>query len=194
MNQAILPGLLNEDALGPWLPVRAAQAAYEAVMVGAAPVVCLYGPQGGGKSHLLALAAPKGVLGWDNIHLLSQPTQVPLFHALQQALQGGARVVVASPLPVAQLTNLLPDIQSRLLLAPQLEVGLPDEAELRALMAHWAVGRQLQLPGAVADYVLARAERSPASLRDLLVKLDSLSLAEKRAITVPLAKSLLEQA
>ena len=192
MTQTVLPGLIAAHNGGPWLPVRAAAAAYSALMEGTAPVVCLYGPPGGGKSYLLGLAAQRGVKPWDNLDMLTQLAQAELFHALQQALQGHARLAVASGVPVAQLSHLLPDIKSRLLLAPQLEVGLPDEAELLALLAHWAAKRQLHLPGAVADYLLTRAARNPAALHGLLVQLDGLSLAEKRAITVPLARGLLE--
>jgi chromosomal replication initiation ATPase DnaA len=192
VQQAILPGLLNNRQNGPWLPVRAAVAAEQALHDEALPVVCLYGPTGVGKSHLLTLATARGVSTWDNLDVLPQAAQPELFHALQQAAQGKGRVAVASIIPVAQLGNLLADVKSRLLLAPQLEIGLPDDAELRALMVHWAKGRQLTLVGAVADYVLSRAARNPAVLHELLMRLDRLSLAEKRKITVPLARRVLE--
>ncbi len=190
--QAILPGLIAPGSYGPWHPTKGSLAAVQA-LAGAAPIVCLYGPSGTGKSHLLAHAAVRGVKIYDDLERLEVAAQAPLFHALQAALQGGARVAVASQRPVAQLNNLLPDVQSRLLLAPQLELTLPDDAELRALFAAWAVQRQLNLPGAVADFVLARAARNPATLHQLLLRLDSLSLTEKRAITVPLARQLLAE-
>lgn len=193
MQQPTLPNLLAQAGWGPWWPVQGAAAA-AAALAQAGPVVCLYGPHGCGKSHLLAMAAARGWRVWDDLEQLTEAAQPVLFHALQAALQaGGQPVAVASSGPVAQLKTLLPDVQSRLLLAPQLEIGLPDDAELRALLAHWAAGRQLMLPAAVADYVLSRAARNPGVLHSLLVQLDGLSLAEKRAITVPLARQLLEQ-
>lgn len=192
MNHPVLPNLLQAANWGPWLPTQAAAAAV-AALAGPGPVVCLYGPPGCGKSHVLAQAASRGWRVWDNLEQLPTREQATLFHALQEALQGGGKVAVASRVPVAQLTSLLPDIQSRLLLAPQLELGLPNDMELRALLNHWAAGRQLVLAPAVADYVLSRAARNPGALHALLVQLDGLSLAEKRAITVPLARQLLEQ-
>ncbi|MCA3244163.1 MAG: hypothetical protein INF43_02520 [Alphaproteobacteria bacterium] len=192
MNHPVLPNLLQAASWGPWLPTRAAAEAV-AALAGSGPVVCLYGPAGCGKSHLLAHAAAHGWRVWDNLENLPAAEQATLFHALQGALQGEAKVAVASRVPVAQLGTLLPDVQSRLLLAPQLEMGLPSDTELRALLNHWATGRQLVLTPTVADYVLSRAARNPGALHALLVRLDGLSLAEKRAITVPLARQLLEQ-
>ncbi len=189
MNQEVLPGLLGAPAYGAWLPTKGS-AAVVAALQSAAPLVCIYGPPGSGKTHLLAQAAIQGVKVWDDLESLPSTNQASLFHTLQAALQSGPRVVVSSRQPVAQLSNLLPDVQSRLLLAPQLELGLPDDAELRALLAAWALQRQLNLPGAVVDYILARAGRSPAVLQQLLAQLDGLSLAQKRSITVPLARQL----
>jgi DnaA family protein len=191
--QPVFPSLLEAD-FGPWWPVAGSAAAHAAVL-SATPLVCVYGPPGAGKSHLLALA--KGAQGgagaqvWDDLEALPQDAQTELFYALQRLAQGG-RIITASRLPVAQITTLKPDIKSRLLLGLQAELDLPTEPELRALLAHWAAGRQLRLPGAVADYVLARASRSPATLKALLLQLDALSLEQKRAITVPLAREVLE--
>lgn len=189
--QSVFPALI-EETVGAWWPVGASQAAYNAVREGG-EIVCLYGPSGVGKSALLELAKAQGASVWDDLEASTEEIQVSLFHALQRVTTGGqkGRIVVASRVPVAQLTGLKPDVKSRLLLGEHIEVGYPTEPELRALLAHWAAGRQLVLPGAVADYVLARADRSPKSLKDLLLKLDALSLQEKRGITVALARAIL---
>jgi chromosomal replication initiation ATPase DnaA len=193
LPQPILPHLLADVEAGPWFPITAAAAAHASLGAAENLVVCLYGPHGCGKSHLLAQAAARGRRVWDDLEQAPHAAQTALFHALQAASQGGVPVAVASRVPVAQLKNLLPDVQSRLLLGPQLEVGLPTDAELRALWQHWAQARQLSLPAAVTDYVLARAARNPGALHEFLVRLDSLSLAERRAITVPLVRQVLEK-
>ncbi len=193
MRQVIFPGLLEVVHDGAWVPVKASAAAFAGVH-GTAPVVCLYGAAGLGKSHLLTLAREQGAYTVDDLEQLTPDSSAELFHALQAALQrAGPRVVVASRAPAAQLTGLLADVRSRLLLAPQLEVGRPDDDELRALFSKWSVQRQLVLTQAVADYVLARADRNPAALYGFLRALDGVSLTEKRAITVPLVRQLLEQ-
>jgi DnaA family protein len=149
----------------------------------------LYGPAGGGKSHLLALAASRGAEVGDKLETLVEEEQERLFHAFN----ANVPVVVASGLPVAQLTNLLPDLKSRLLTGIQVEVSPPDDEDLRVMLKHWAEVMQLSLPDAVVDYVLVRAGRSTHELAALMARLDALSLEQKRAVTVPLARAVLEE-
>lgn len=150
--------------------------------------VCLYGPSGGGKSHLLALAAARGCTVGDGLDEMEREAQERLFHALNAK----ERVVVASRVPVAQVEGLLPDLKSRLLTGVQVEVLPPSDEELRGLLLHWAQGRQIVLPESVVDYVLVRAGRSTHELAALVGCLDALSLEQKRAVTVPLARAVLE--
>jgi len=165
-----------------------AEAALEALLDGGTKCVCLYGPAGGGKSHLLALAASRGAIVGDKLELLVEEEQERLFHALN----GKLPVMVASGMPVAQLTNILPDLKSRLLTGLQIEVLPPDDEDLRTMLKHWADVMQLSLPDAVVEYVLVRAGRSTHELAALMARLDALSLEQKRAVTVPLARAVLE--
>lgn len=166
-----------------------AEKALELVLNGTMHCLCLYGPAGGGKSHLLALAASRGAEVGDKLELLEAEEQERLFHAFQAKKP----VVVASGMPVAQLTNLLPDLKSRLLTGIQVEVSPPDDDDLRVMLKHWAEVMQLSLPDAVVDYVLVRAGRSTHELAALMARLDALSLEQKRAVTVPLARAVLEE-
>lgn len=168
---------------------RAAEAALDAVLKGGAKCLCMYGPAGGGKSHILALAASRGATVGDKLETLESEAQERLFHAFN----AGTSVVVASGMPVAQLENLLPDLKSRLLTGLQVEVLPPDDDELRVMLKHWAGVMQLTLPDAVVDYILVRAGRSTHELAALMARLDALSLEQKRAVTVPLARAVLEE-
>lgn len=170
-----------------WLTTAGTDAAEKAVESGAL-CVCMYGPAGGGKSHLLALAASRGAVVGDKLEGLEPEGQERLFHALNAKVP----VVVASSIPVAQLENLLPDLKSRLLTGIQVEVAPPTDEELRVLLKHWAGVMQLSLPDAVVDYILLRAARSTHELAGLMARLDALSLEQKRAVTVPLARAVLE--
>ncbi|PZP40052.1 MAG: hypothetical protein DI585_02180 [Pseudomonas fluorescens] len=170
-----------------WLTTEGTRAA-EAALERGELCVCLYGPAGGGKSHMLALAASKGAVVGDKLESLEEEGQERLFHALNAKSQ----VVVASSMPVAQLDNLLPDLKSRLLTGIQIEVLPPSDDDLRNLLRHWAVVMQLSLPDAVVDYILMRADRSTHGLAAIMARLDALSLEQKRAVTVPLARAVLE--
>ncbi len=170
-----------------WLTTEGTRAA-EAALESGAMCVCLYGPAGGGKSHMLALAASRGAVVGDKLEEMPEQVQERLFHAINAHVP----VVVASGMPVAQLNNLLPDLKSRLLLGVQVEVRPPDDDDLRTMLKHWASVMQLTLPDAVVDYVLVRAGRSTHELATLMARLDALSLEQKRAVTVPLARAVLE--
>lgn len=170
-----------------WLTTAGTRAAEAALAQTSPQCVCLYGPEGGGKSHLLAMAAEHGAVVADDLEHLTPEGQERLFHAIN----AGKRVVVASRIPAAQVEGLLPDLKSRLLTGAQVEVLPPTDDELRALLQRWAHARQLVLPQAVVEYVLARAARSTHTLAKLVRQIDALSLEQKRAITVPLAKAVL---
>jgi chromosomal replication initiation ATPase DnaA len=160
----------------------------------------LVGPEGSGKSALMkawlgrmegnpqftALAA-----GVDDIQDLDAEGQAKLFHHLNRNRESGGAMVLGSRVPVKEL-KMVADVTSRLLAGQQVFVSAPDDAELAALAQRWAAARQLVLPQAVVDYLLARAERSAVGLQALIAKLDALSLEEKRAVTVPLARRVLE--
>lgn len=152
--------------------------------------VCIYGPEGSGKSHLLALAGLQGRMVADDLERLDSAGQEALFHAFNNKQP----LAVASRVPVAQIESLLPDLKSRLLTGVQVEMRGPTDDELALLLGCWAEARQMVLPQPVADYILVRAARSTHELAALMAKLDALSLEQKRAVTVPLARQVLEAA
>lgn len=176
-----------------WVPTagttNALQALHQAGQQGG--IICLYGPTGVGKSHLLALAqeAYPALTLADNLDTLTPAGQEALFHAANRIRAEGGALLTASRHPVAQLP-LLADLKSRLLTGHHVELTLPTDAELHSLLAGWAAARQIRLPDHVATYMLARAERNPHTLATLIARLDTLSLAQKRAVTIPLAKEL----
>ena len=67
----------------------------------------------------------------------------------------------------------------------------PDDALLSALLVKLMQDRQLQAPRPVVDYLLSHGVRSFEGVQETVEALDKLSLAEKRAITVPLVKRVL---
>ena len=68
----------------------------------------------------------------------------------------------------------------------------PDDKLLHALLHKNFVERQLYAPENVIQYLVARMERSFAAARDVVVKMDRLSLANRSQITLSLARSVME--
>ncbi|MCP5404669.1 MAG: chromosomal replication initiator DnaA [Pseudomonadaceae bacterium] len=204
MRQLLLQLPVNDNhSAQAFVPTKGSAAAQE-TLAGFAPTgeahdgqtLLLLGPAASGKSHLLNIwqqthAGNPLAIAVDDLQSLNAAAQEALFHTFNHLKEQGGALLVAGCVPLAGMT-LLPDLKSRLATARQVDIAPPDDAELQALVGKWASDRQLHLPDAVVGYLLARAERSPAALQGLVAALDTLSLEQKRAVTVPLVKQILQ--
>ena len=112
-----------------------------------------------------------------------------LFTAFNAMRQTGTQLIVAGHMAAQQLTTQLPDLHSRLqsgLLFQLFE--LSDEDKLSALQLR-ARQRGLDLPAAVGEFILLRADRNLLALMQILNELDHSSMRQQRKLTVPLVKS-----
>lgn len=210
MNQLLMALGRGADYSAASFVPTAGSAPARAALASPFTVLCLYGPAASGKTHLLRGWAEQhgavyaagdcpgfeagGKLAVDQLEGLGNAAQERLFHALNLVADmsgGGGQIVLASTRPVRALA-MLADVQSRLLLAPQIEIEPPTDNELKQLLLKWAADEQVQLAPAVLDYVFTRADRSAATLAGLMARLNQLSLEQKRAITVPLVRSVLQ--
>lgn len=180
----------------------------------------LWGESGSGKTHLLtsvreALREQGALVGWMNASMGFPPEfderwaavimdEVHLYTPLQQArafnwfvnatspATGGQRwVLSAGELPPADLP-LRDDLRSRLGWGHVFQLQLLDETERRAVLRQEADARGVFLGDDVMDYMLKRFSRDLGSLMQLLDMLDGFALRNKRAITIPLLKTMLE--
>lgn len=180
----------------------------------------LWGPAGAGKTHLLravkaALQSQGARVGWldpdlpshipfdegwdavlmDDVHLYSAEHQHTAFNWFVNAVSpatGRARgVLAAGLLPPADLV-LREDLRTRLGWGHVFELYLLQEQECRAVLRQAADARGVFLSDEVMTFVLARFSRDLGSLMQLLDHLDRYALQTKRAITIPLVKSMLE--
>lgn len=117
-----------------------------------------------------------------------------LFHLYNRTLDaGGLLVMSASALP-SEMPGLLADLRSRLAACIVLQlVGLRDDDRLTVLRER-AERRGLFMPDEVAQYILRRAPRHMGDLLGLLDRLDELSLAHQRRLTVPFVRQVLGEA
>ena len=178
----------------------------------------LWGPQGSGKSHLLQAACEQwGAQGhsvgrldaqtddaslfddrWaavvmDDVDQYSPAQQHTAFSWFVQAhtLQ---RPVLAAGLLAPQQLALREDLRTRLGWGHVLGLDLLSETETRMALRQAADARGLALSDEVMDFTLRRFSRDLGSLMQLLDTLDRYALQTQRALTIPLVKSMLENA
>ena len=171
----------------------AAVAAVRAAALGEGErVVYLWGEPGCGRTHLLAAAARAAVVATcDDVHRLDPTGQVEAFDAFNRARAAGIAFIAAGDAPPAQLA-VREDLRTRLGsgLVFQLQ-PLGDDAKARALHAQ-AASRGMALPDEVAEYLLRRLPRSLGTQLAVLDALDRYSLAQKRALTLPLVREAID--
>jgi chromosomal replication initiation ATPase DnaA len=177
------------------------------------PALALYGPAGSGKSHLgqvfrdktgagLATAAdissgPGETGAWviDGVMAAIAATgEEALLHFYNTLVERRGSLLLIERAPPAQWQIKLPDLRSRLNAASAAGIGAPGDELLAAVLVKLFADRQLRVGKAVIDYALTRMERSFAAAGALVERLDKSALAERREITVPLARRVLDGA
>jgi DnaA-homolog protein len=176
----------------------------------------LWGESACGKSYLLkavreALRSQGGEVGWmdpsihepgpfnpqwsaillDDVQSFSAVQQHAAFNYFVNAQTEQRWVLAAGNVPTADLP-LRDDLRTRLGWGHVFALQVLTEPERRAVLRREADARGIFLSDDVMDFILARFSRDLNSLMQLLEQLDGYSLATKRAITVPLVKSMLE--
>lgn len=94
----------------------------------------------------------------------------------------------------ARMGFRLPDLLSRLRAMPAISIAEPDDMVLGAVMRKMFADRQLPVGEEIISFLLARMERSFSAARSIAAEIDRLALAERRQVTVPLAKLALAEA
>jgi len=181
-----------------------------------APTVILYGPAACGKTHLAAVWKNKtkaklldtrlltsvsaDKLAEDSEHLVidhidpwfgDKEAETTLFHLYNILKETGRTMLLTSRMSPSQANFVIPDLSSRLRAAPAATIDSPDDALLSAVLVKLFGDRQLQIGCDVIAYILPRMERSFSAAHELVERADSLALAEKRPVSVPLMRRVL---
>jgi DnaA family protein len=128
--------------------------------------------------------------GVDQFSAEQQHAAFTLF--VEAATRMGVQFASAGRLPPVDL-GVREDLRTRLGWGPVHAVQPLAEADTRDALRQEARRRGIGLGDEVLDYILARFARDLKSLMHLLHRLDGFALAEKRAITVPLLKRMLDE-
>ena len=171
-----------------------------------ATAFCLYGESGCGRSHLLQasgfhyvdaalLPSLHGVtadapLAIDNIESLDETGQIALFALFNQLKSTDSRLLTAASQPPAHL-NLREDLRTRLGSGLIYRLQPLTDTEKAEAIAAQARERALKLSPDVINYLLRHAARDMRTLSMLVVALDQYTLEQKRPVTLPLVRELL---
>lgn len=180
----------------------------------------LYGTASSGRSHLLQAVCretdalylplkelrdenPADVLDalesaryvcFDDIHAVIDDAHwcEQLFHLFNRCALNGTKWLISADRASAQLPCVLPDLQSRLRASGDFRLQrLSDEECAQALRVR-ANERGIDLSDDVVAYILSRQARSFSALLALLDQLDKQSLIEKKRITIPFVKQVID--
>jgi chromosomal replication initiation ATPase DnaA len=94
-------------------------------------------------------------------------------------------------MPVGQMDWQLPDLRSRMRAVNLARIGLPDNDLLFALLNKYFADRQMIAPPEMLSYLTKRMERSFTAVPKLAAALDHRSIAEKKPLSVALARNVL---
>ncbi len=175
-----------------------------------------WGAPGSGKSHLLKAAcealreqgarvgrldasmldAPEFSESWaavvlDDVHLYTAAQQHTAFNWFVNAQTHQRPVLAAGECAPVDL-KLRDDLRTRLGWGHVFHLQLLSEPERRAVLRRAADARGVFLGDEVMDFMLTRFSRDLGSLMELLELLDGYALQTKRAITIPLIKSMMD--
>lgn len=115
-----------------------------------------------------------------------------LFHLFNRCMQSGTKWLVSADRASAQLPCALPDLQSRLRTGGDFRLQVLSDDERTQALRLRAHERGIDLSDEVIAYILARQTRAFPALLALLEQLDKQSLIEKKRITVPFVRRIVE--
>ncbi len=174
--------------------------------------LALYGPPGCGKTHLAEIWRTRSVARLieaeamtvhNPVELIADakalvvenfPADVPeqaLLHLYNLVGERGGHILFTALEAPARYHIHLADLLSRMRAMPAVAIDDPDDAALGAVMRKMFADRQLPVGEDVIQFFLARMERSYLAARTVARELDRLALAERRQVTIPLAKIVL---
>ncbi len=115
-----------------------------------------------------------------------------LFHFINRLRARRGSLLVASRERLRRLPLELPDLASRLAWGLRLELQPLEDDDKREVLARHARTLGIELPDEVGRYLLSRGARDMTTLVGLVTRLQQAAFREKRQLTVPLARRLMQ--
>lgn len=171
----------------------------------------IVGPAGCGKSHLARVFAaangaqildaktltlddlPTSAIVVEDMDALSKTSQEAMFHLHNHLRSANLPLLITARTPPSRWDIALPDLASRMQATSVTNIAEPDDALLQALIMKLFADRQLRPQPSVIAYLAARIERSYAAASTCVATLDAAAMSDKRTISVPFARSILDK-
>lgn len=179
--------------------------------------VCIYGPEGSGKTHLanvfsnnvsiktnypykipvikaknLKPETPYELFKQHNCLIIEDLENLndfeTLFHTYNLYKNENGFILFTSRIAPARLTIPLADLRSRLNAMPAIEIKEPDDELLNILIIKLFSDRQIIVSPEIVSYILKNMERSFSYARKLVSEIDNISLELQRAVSVSIVK------
>jgi len=163
----------------------------------------IYGKAGSGKTHLASIFSEECLEARDltedfmpksdkvvveNLEGLTD--EKALFHLFNRVHeQKGGLLMTARSVP----HFALPDLESRIGMTPKAEISMPDDETIVSVCAKMFSDKQALVEPAVLNYIATRAPRSFDMIQKIVNRVDELSLAQGRRITIYLVKEAMEK-
>lgn len=184
--------------------------------------VYIWGTSSAGKSHLLAAMSqwvkqnagktvwleagsvwtPRSGDALNRVYLLDDvesfvtdtTAEREFLTLIERIKQQKSMLLMTAGQAVKGLEIALPDLSSRLQAMDSFELQALGEQEKRELLRQRARQRGIHLGDDVLNWLFTHTGRELGVLLDLLDRIDVQSLSQKRKVTIPLIKSILEEA
>lgn len=172
----------------------------------------VYGPAGSGKSHLASalqtlskgyiieaqnltenkldkLVEHKCLIVEDIYKLKSERLLLHIYNMLAERKHN---FMFTSNTSINDINFKLPDLKSRLLSIPQINIGLPDDELLKSLIIKQFLDKGVLVEFEVINYLMKRIDRSFDSIIKIVNEINNLSLEKSKKITIPFIKKVIK--
>lgn len=149
----------------------------------------LIGPRKSGRSLLSRLFATKSrAVIFDDAETRDEEE---IFHAWNAAQASRRPLLIVADARPPLWEVALPDLASRLAATPSIAIADPDDVLIAALLEKAFVARGIAAPPELPAWIVPRIERSYVAIGRTVDLLDQAVLAERRRLTMPLARRVL---
>ncbi len=119
-------------------------------------------------------------------------TEEKMFHVINDLIMRKQSILLTSSLKIGQIHFKLNDLKSRICSDQILEIKELNDLEKINLLKKIALGRGWMLTDKVSNYILNHFDRDLYFLCNVIKNIDRESLSEKKNITIPFIKKIIE--